>query len=221
MDRPTRRDPGREMIRARAGTRAGLSIGAGVVVGAATAFVVPWQVALLLGWDAAMALYVGWVWLGVGHLDAEHTRLVAMREDSSRAAADVVLLLAAVMNLAGGGFALAEAAGLSRVSAGLVNGAVVLSVGLSWTAVHTVFALRYARLYYERGGGIDFGEEPPSYVDFAYLAFTLGMTYQVSDTPLTARVFRRTALRHTLLSYLFGVVIVATTLNVVAGLFRG
>jgi uncharacterized membrane protein len=194
----------------------GLAVAAGIVATGA------WQIAVLAGWAAAMIVYVGWVWLAVAHLDADATRRIAMTEDSSRAAADVVLILANVVNLVGVGLALVEAADEDLLVAGLINGAVVASVSLSWTAIHTVFALRYARLYYDQGGGIDFGDGvTPDYADFAYLSFTLGMTYQVSDTRLTGRVMRRTALRHALLSYLFGVFIVATTLNVVAGLFRG
>jgi uncharacterized membrane protein len=61
----------------------------------------------------------------------------------------------------------------------------------------------------------------PSYADFAYLAFTIGMTYQVSDTALRTTAMRKVALRHALLSYLFGAVILAAMINVVAGLFRG
>ena len=57
-------------------------------------------------------------------------------------------------------------------------------------------------------------------MDFAYLAFTIGMTYQVSDTSIGSKVVRRTALRHAYMSYLFGTVVVAMTINVVAGLFR-
>ena len=98
----------------------------------------------------------------------------------------------------------------------------VVSVVLSWALVHTIFTLRYARLYYAAPvGGVDFNdEEPPSYVDFAYLAVTIGMTFQVSDTSLSSREFRATAMRHALLSYLFGTVIVATTINLVAGLSK-
>jgi uncharacterized membrane protein len=85
--------------------------------------------------------------------------------------------------------------------------------------VHTVHVLRYARLYYsEPEGGVDFGGEAPDYTDFAYLALTIGMTYQVSDTTLTAKRVRRVALRHALLSYLYGAVIVAIMVNTVAGL---
>ena len=82
--------------------------------------------------------------------------------------------------------------------------------------------LRYARLYYEgEDGGVDFHQDgKPRYSDFAYLAFTIGMTFQVSDTELTAKVMRRTAIRHALLSYLFGAVIIATMINLIAGLGR-
>ena len=91
---------------------------------------------------------------------------------------------------------------------------------VSWFAVHTVFALRYARLYYsDPPGGIDFNQsEAPAYVDFAYLAFTIGMAYQVSDTDLQTRKIRATALQHSLLSYLLGAVILAMTINLIIGL---
>ena len=97
----------------------------------------------------------------------------------------------------------------------------VFSVALSWFTVHTLFALRYARLFYLGSpGGIDFNQKtpPPRYLDFAYLAFTIGMTYQVSDTDLQTPPIRATALRHALLSYLFGAIILATTINLIAGL---
>ena len=98
----------------------------------------------------------------------------------------------------------------------------VASVVLSWLLVHTLFAIRYASLFY-RGevGGVDFNQaELPAYSDFAYLSFTLGMTFQVSDTNITSHAIRVTALGHALLSYLFGAVILATTINLVAGLYR-
>jgi uncharacterized membrane protein len=93
-------------------------------------------------------------------------------------------------------------------------------VALAWATVHTLFTTRYAKLYYTgRDGGIEFNEPgPPRYTDFAYVAFTIGMTYQVSDTTLQTSQMRRTALRHALLSYVFGVGIIATTINLVAGL---
>jgi uncharacterized membrane protein len=98
----------------------------------------------------------------------------------------------------------------------------VASVVVSWTVVQTVFTSRYARLHYaEPEGRINFNQEPPPrHSDFAYLAVTIGMTFQVSDTDLHTAEIRATALRHALLSYLLGAVILATTINLVSGLLR-
>jgi len=99
--------------------------------------------------------------------------------------------------------------------AGLAAG----SVALSWSLVHTLFTLRYARIYHARGGGVSFNQaEPPRYLDFAYLSFTIGMTFQVSDTNLESTAVRATALRQALLSYLFGAIILATTVNFIVSL---
>jgi uncharacterized membrane protein len=80
--------------------------------------------------------------------------------------------------------------------------------------------LRYAVLYYGgEVGGIDFNQTtPPRYSDFAYLAFTVGMTFQISDTSLTSHDIRTACLRHALLSYLFGSLILAAMVNLVASL---
>ena len=91
---------------------------------------------------------------------------------------------------------------------------------LSWCLVNTVFAFKYARLYYSDGdGGIDFKQpDPPAYSDFAYLAFTVGMSFAVSDTEPTATAVRRVALVHALLSYGFGTGILAVAVNLVTNL---
>ena len=101
----------------------------------------------------------------------------------------------------------------------LIIAVAFLSIVLSWITVHTVFTLRYARLYYSAGGGIDWhARDLPDFGDFAYVALTLGMTFQVSDTDIISKPIRKAALRHAVLSYVFGVVILATTINVVASL---
>lgn len=96
----------------------------------------------------------------------------------------------------------------------------LISIAISWFTVHTIFTLRYALLYYEGAeGGVSFNQdEAPCYRDFAYLALTVGMTFQVSDTDLQATAIRATALRHALLSYLFGTVILASAINLIASL---
>ena len=88
--------------------------------------------------------------------------------------------------------------------------------------VHTVYTLKYARLFYQgTPGGIAFNEpEPPQYTDFAYLAFTIGMTFQVSDTDLQDKDVRRTVLHHAWISFPLGAVIIAASINLVAGLAK-
>jgi uncharacterized membrane protein len=132
----------------------------------------------------------------------------------------VIVLSAAVASLAAVGFFLLQASSAKGSSQDVLAATGVATVALSWFVVHTVFVLRYALLYYTgHDGGVDFNQPtPPRYSDFAYLAFTLGMTFQVSDTDLQTPAIRATALRHALLSYLFGAVILATTINLVAGL---
>jgi uncharacterized membrane protein len=142
------------------------------------------------------------------------------REDPGRAGADLIVLIAAVASLGAVGLVLAEASAARGWQQSLYAGLGVASIVLSWFTVHTLFTVRYARLYYtSESGGVNFHQaKPPSYLDFAYLAFTIGMTFQVSDTDLESPTIRHSALRHALLSYLFGAVILATTINLVAGL---
>jgi uncharacterized membrane protein len=96
----------------------------------------------------------------------------------------------------------------------------VLGVAMAWAALHLMYATRYANHYYADPpeGGIDFkGDQPPTFKDFFYFSYNLGMTYQVSDTDVTDPKIRAVVLRHCLLSYVFGTAIVATTINLVVG----
>jgi uncharacterized membrane protein len=194
----------------------------GVIAGVVVALTVRASVGPLAAYDAAVLFYVARVWHKIWPLDADGTSKIAAREDPTRAAADLSLLTAAVASLGAIAIAIVQshhAQGSTQdVEIGLGAGSVVVS----WLLVHTIFALKYARLYYGGGGdegGVEFENRVrPPYSDFAYLAFTIGMTFQVSDTDLQTAEFRRLALRHALLSYLFGAVILAATINLVAGI---
>ena len=204
----------------RSGTRVALASAIGVVAGVVAAFFTFPQAAALIGWDVAAAGYLLGVWLTIGHLGAEATQQRATRLDPSRGIADAIFVAAGVAILAAVALALARAGGAHGGTKAYLLAIGLVSVVFSWLAVHTIFTLIYARLYYgDEPGGIDFNEDDrPDYVDFAYLAFTIGMTFQVSDTNLTAKVVRRAALRHALVSYLFGAVIIALVINIVASL---
>ena len=193
---------------------------AGLVAAAlAAAAGASWSVAVLCAIDVATGVYVVWVWATIAGADAVATARLARVEDASRAAAEAVLVGAGVTGLIAVAFALAEAGRSAAPDRGLLTALAIGSVALAWLAVHTVWLLRYARLYFSPpDGGVDFHGEAPDYADFAYLALTVGMCFQVSDTDLTGKRLRRTALHHALLSYLYGTVIVAITVNSVAGL---
>jgi uncharacterized membrane protein len=204
-----------------AGRRVLVSFAAGLAAFALVWIATPWQAAALIGWSVAATVFIVWIWLIVRRMDGEATAQHAVIDDLSRRTADLVLIFASVISLVGVGLSLLEASDTGGFEKAMIVGVASVSVILSWATVHTVFTLKYARLYYAGRGGIDFNEErAPSYMDFAYLAFTIGMTYQVSDTSIGSKDIRRTALYHAYMSYLFGTVIVAMTINVVAGLFR-
>lgn len=191
--------------------------GAGVAAGAAALGL--GQFAATAGWIAASLVYVVWVWLAIGRTDAEFTRKHATAEEPARVVADGLLVVIIIASLASVAFVLIPAASADGLERGILAALALVSIALSWTLLHTLFTLRYARLYYQQGGGIDFNQkQDPRYSDFAYLSFTLGMTFQVSDTNISDHLIRATVLRHTLLSFVFGTVILATTINLVAGL---
>ena len=183
----------------------------------------PWGLAVVVGWDAAALTLLVSIWPIILRADAAHAAQLAMREDETRGTATVLLLGASVASLLGVGLALHLAGRESGSLRVLLIGVAVLTVVVSWTVVNTVYTLRYADLHFRsRDGGIAFGDpdgqEPPTYRDFAYVAFTIGMCYQVSDTTVRDRRIRSTVLSHAFLSYLFGVVIVAGSVNLIAGL---
>jgi uncharacterized membrane protein len=180
---------------------------------------IEWQVALLAGWDVTSAAFITLVGLGIRGKDGAATKRAATSEDDSRAASEAILVGANIASLVSVALALIAASSTHGIVKSGITALVVLSVVLSWAAVHTVFTLRYARLYYAQDGGIDFHSDvAPGFTDFLYMALTIGMTFQVSDTDLNAKAIRMTALRHALISYLFGVVVVSTTINVIATL---
>ena len=132
------------------------------------------------------------------------------------------MTVAAVFSLVGMALGLAKARQVHHTMEVLLTVMAVVAVAVSWAVVHTMYALRYAHLYYrEQQGGIDFHDDgPPDYRDFGYLAFTIGMSFAVSDPDIIDRTIRRTVTEHALVSYVFGAVIVGLTINVMAGFIR-
>ena len=206
-----------------AGLRLAIVFVIGLVAAAAALLFTSWPFALIIGWAVATALFTSSIWLTISYMDAGATRVHATREDPSRPLTDALLLGATTISLVDVGYVLVKASVASGAHQAWLAGLAVISVALSWLVIHTLFTLRYALLYYQGApGGIDFNQpEDPRYTDFAYLAFSIGMTFQVSDTDLTAHPMRATALRHSLLSFLFGSVILGTTINLIVSLSSG
>lgn len=200
---------------------------AGIFAATAAGLTGHWVQAPTIGWGGATLTYLIWVWLVIWRLDPKQTRSHATAEDPSRGTTDLLILAANVASLAAVAAVVVDSHNNAETATRLGGGLLALvSVALSWMLVQTLFTLRYAQLYYSTGrkagsdvGGVDFNQpQPPQYTDFAYLATSLGMTYQVSDAALQNHGIRAEALKHGLLSYLFGTVILAATINLVIGL---
>jgi uncharacterized membrane protein len=207
-----------------AGRRLAFAIAVGAVVFAAALVTgVGWTVAFTGGWGAVAFVIFSGIWLRTRSMDAAETAKHAQAEDYSRQTADLIVLSASVASLVSIGFALVEARHKSGTGKGLLIALAVAVVAVSWLAVHFVYVVRYGDLYYDEPvGGVEFNEKGrPDYRDFAYFAFTIGMTFQVSDTNITDWSIRRQVTRHALLSYVFGAVIVALSINTVASLLQG
>jgi uncharacterized membrane protein len=193
---------------------------AGAIAATVTALTNGAKYAPVVGWDAAALVFTVWVWSVIATMNPEATKTHATRENPGRAISDLIVVLAAVASLAAVGVVLIQAGSAKGATQSWLAAFGVASIALSWFAVHTLFTLRYALLYYTGAGdGIDFNQQLPArYLDFAYLAFTIGMTFQVSDTDIRKPTIRATALRHALLSYLLGAVVLASSINLVVGL---
>ncbi|HVK45723.1 MAG TPA: DUF1345 domain-containing protein [Micropruina sp.] len=190
----------------------------GLVTGAVLWVLIGPLLAMAGGWLALALTFIGWTLLAILPFTPEQTAEHASREDPSHAGSALVLTLAAFASVAGVFVLLGSAGSGSNLPVEAILG--FADVACSWLLVHTLYTVIYARLYFEHASDkpVDFNGDQPDYHDFAYLALTLGMTYQVSDTSLQTRPVRRAALRHALLSYLLGAVVLACTINLVVQL---
>jgi uncharacterized membrane protein len=172
----------------------------------------------LIGWDVGVALYLALAFRIIATTDIDGMRRHAARQDVGRQA---LLFLTALAALASLGAILVELGGANKAPAHLALAAVTIL--LSWTFTHTMFALHYAYEYYDeekhRGGGLKFpGDEPPDYWDFLYFSLVIGMTSQVSDVAVTSNRLRRMVAAHGVVSFVFNATLLALTVNIAASL---
>jgi uncharacterized membrane protein len=203
--------------------RAVVVLAIGLAVAGGLSSFAPWPLAAVGGWDAAAFIFVIVVWHLTAPATGTDTERLANRPDHTIGSATVVLLTLSTVSLVGAGSALHMASHRSGAERGWLITFAAATVALSWTMLNTIYMVRYAHLYYMPAApAVVFGDpespEKPNYRDFAYLSFTIGMTYQVSDTSLRNRSTRNTVLTHAVLAYVFGVVILAGAVNVTASL---
>ncbi|HET9621075.1 MAG TPA: DUF1345 domain-containing protein [Kofleriaceae bacterium] len=198
-----------------------------VALGALAWFVVPSRFSAtthaLVAGDAACFFILAVQFFIISRANAAETRRRAASYDPGRGVVWIVVILASILGLFASAVVVRQGKSMSSFEGQLHVVLCFTSVVLSWLLSHASFTLRYAHLYYrgEAKGGIDFpGDDDPDDSDFAYLAFTIGMTFQVSDTDITSSEIRRTVLRHGLLSFVFNTVIIASAINLVVGQFN-
>ncbi|MEP9417109.1 DUF1345 domain-containing protein [Gordonia sp. VNQ95] len=198
------------------------AVAVGVVAGTATGVLIDdIGHGLLVGIVGTAGAFVLMDWLALWPMDGAETKEHVAREDF-RPQVDEIIVIAAALSALGGivGLLIEGGSHAQWPPAALA----LAGVFLAWASLHLMFATRYAYMYYADGtpGGIDFNsDDPPAFRDFFYFSYNLGMTYQVSDTSVSDSAIRAVALRQCLISYAFGAVILATTINLVAGVVTG
>ncbi|MGH8428327.1 MAG: DUF1345 domain-containing protein [Gammaproteobacteria bacterium] len=180
---------------------------------------------LVFGWDVLCVCLLVLTWITFYTTLPREIRQQAKQQDKSQVILFFILLLANCVSMLAVILLLTSKPEDPKARTfQLVVG--VTCMALSWFLVQTLFATRYANLYYAdhatktdgHAGGLDFPDESrPDFVDFAYFSITIGMTFQVSDVNIVTRRMRRLALWHSLLAFGYNVAVIALTVNIIAG----
>jgi len=203
-----------------------MRLGVASVLGAASWFVVPGEIATrtraLLAWGVAGLVLFVVAFVIIVRADSHETQRRAAAYDPGRKVLWVVVLGASTFSLFAGTVLLHLPHAGASFAGQLHVALCVATVAISWLVTHSTFTLRYAHLFYrdsdDGSGGLEFpGGEPPDDRDFAYFAFTIAMCFQVSDVTISRRQIRRTVLAHGLLSFTYNTVILALVLNLIVG----
>jgi len=173
---------------------------------------------LVIAWDAGAVTLLVATWYLIGRATPEDTRRWAAIDDPGQLFAIGIDLLGSVISFTAAVLLLGRQ-GLASTPEGVAL--VIVAVTSSWALMHTGFTVRYAHLYYRDDGevgGLEFpGTNDPDYLDFAYYAFVIGMTFQTADVSITDRMIRRLTLVHGILSFVFNTLILALAVNLIFG----
>lgn len=181
---------------------------------------------VMIGWDCFSLTLIVFSLIIFSSMRPRQIRVLAKQEDAGRIVVFFIVLAATLGSLMGV-MLLLQNREPWLLGKGLETFIYISGVICSWVLLHTMFAYRYAFLYY---GDHPLDPDPltaalqipnelwPDYMDFCYFSFVIGMTFQVSDIEISSRLIRRVALLHGILSFLFNTVIVALTINVIVDL---
>jgi uncharacterized membrane protein len=202
----------------------------GLVVGGALTLFSPLPPAtcVVLGWDAGAGLFCG---ISLWHMydcDQSRMRARAAQDDEGRAVTLAIVVGAAAFSLAAVAGQLAHAKTSEGLGQALYVALAFATVALSWFLAQLAFAVHYAHAYYDRrsGGrgdaqGLLFpGGEGPDYWDFLHFAVIIGVACQTADVQITSKALRRLSTTHSLFAFAFNTVVVALTINLLAGLIQ-
>jgi len=203
-------------------------LGYGLLAGLGTAALplqLTWQLRGLLGWCVGVAVYLLLAWWLCARFDSKRTRGRAQAQDEPSVVLFWLMLLATMACVAAISVMMQQTRDLSGLPRTLHIVLSMVALALSWLFIQTIFAFRYAHRFYQEekrkepgGPGLGFpGGLDPDYFDFLYHAHVVGMTSQVSDVQVTSREMRRLTLLHGVLSFGFNMLILALSINVVAG----
>jgi len=187
-----------------------------------------WELSFLSGWILALGSYLVLLGIVIFTADATRTRERISQVDPTRWFLLIVLSLVALLGNMSVAIILTAVGERSALHARLFLALSVMAVILSWFLLHTAFGQHYARLYYEdtdrhgrafpgglRRGFIFPGTPEPTYEDFLYISFAIGLTYAMSDVDVTNEVQRRTVLIHSVISFFFYSTVLGVVLNAI------
>ena len=182
----------------------------------------------LFAWSAGAATYLVLAWWLAVEFDAERTRDRAQAQDQPGPLLFMLLLLSVFASIAAIGLMMQQLNDLSTIQRVGHVALSMLALGVSWLLMQTIFAFRYAHVYYQEelrghplGAGLQFpGNLPPDYFDFLYYAHVVGMTSQVSDVVVTSRKMRHMTLLHSVTAFAFNMLVLALSVNVLSSAFK-
>ncbi len=206
--------------------RLSIAIGSSLLV----ALLLPhsWRLPLrtIVCWDVGAIVFMG---LAVVMMNRSDHHIMRRRAEINNESRWRILLGGAIgsgISLLAIVYMLKDAKQLEPKFLALHVGLAALTLACSWFLVHTMFALHYAHDYYvalirhpDAPASLEFPtEDNPDYWDFMYFSFVLGMTAQVADVDINSRRFRKLCTLHGILAFYFNTVIVAMSINLIAGL---